>query len=101
LKPATLVDTAWTSAQSTHAIDRWPYRQVLGVGAVYERQSTYSALARALAADIYVDLRRRGIESTLEDGVSGTILLTQDFANREEELTRQLDEALAAIEHSM
>jgi hypothetical protein len=28
------------------------------------------------------------------------ILLTQDFANREEELARQLDTALAAIEHS-
>lgn len=99
-RPATLVDTAWTSAQSTGAVDRWPYQRVLGVGAIYERQAAYSTLARTLVADLYTDLRRRGMESALEDGLSGMILLTQDFANREEELARQLDTALAAIEHS-
>jgi hypothetical protein len=95
--PANLVDTAWTSAQQTGAVDRWSFESVLLVASLYERQSAYSELGRAIVADMYMDVRRRGLENVMEDGTAGMILLTRDFANREQNLVRQYDAALTAI----
>jgi hypothetical protein len=95
--PANLVDTAWTSAQQTGAVDRWSFDSVLLVASVYERQAGYVELGRAIGADMYMDLRRRGLESVMEDGPAGIILLTQDFATREKNLVSSYDAALTTI----
>ena len=96
--PANVVETAWMSARDTAALGEWPYELVLQVSRVYERQASYGNLARQIVADVYMDLRRRGVEVVLREGYDGFILLTQDFAGREEVLIRQYDTALAAIE---
>ena len=96
--PANVVETAWVSARETNALDEWPYERTLQVSRVYERQAAYSTLARQIVADVYMDLRRRGAQAVLQEGFGGFILLAHDFANREDELVRQYDTALAAIE---
>lgn len=98
--PANLVETAWTSAREAGVTDEWPYELVLTVSRTYERQAIYNDLARQLLADIYMDLRRRGGESVFREGAAGMLLLSYDFANREEELLQQYDAVLAAIERS-
>ena len=96
--PANIVETAWVSARETAALEEWPYDLILQVSRVYERQAGYSNLGRQIVADVYMDLRRRGVEVVLQEGYGGFILLTQDFAGREDALIRQYDTALAAIE---
>ena len=95
--PANVVETAWVSARESAALEQWPYDLIIQVSRVYERQAAYGNLARQLVADIYMDLRRRGVEVVLRDGYGGFILLTEDFAGREDALMRSYDGALAAI----
>jgi hypothetical protein len=97
LQPARAVSTAWTSARDTGAVNDLPYPLVLQRSRIYERQATYDALTAQIAADIYMDGRRRGMEAVLREGFAGFIALTHDFANREESLVRQYDQALAAL----
>jgi hypothetical protein len=97
IQPARVVATAWTSARDTGAINELPYSLVLQLSRVYERQASYDALTEQIAADIYIDGRRRGMEAVLREGFAGFIGLTHDFANREEMLIRQYDQALAAL----
>ena len=81
--PANVVETAWTSARDTNALDQWPYEILaLAVSRVYERQAAYGTLSRQIAADIYMDLRRRGFGPVLQEGFAGFIVLAHDFANR-------------------
>ena len=42
-------------------------------------------------------MRRRGVEPVLRDGFVGFIVLTSDFVNREEDLLRRYDDALATM----
>jgi hypothetical protein len=44
-----------------------------------------------------MDLRRRGFENVLQDDTAGMIVLTYDFANREQNLVSQYDAALTTI----
>jgi hypothetical protein len=70
---------------------------LLQLSRVYEWQASYDALAGQILADIYMDGRRRGMDAVLREGFAGFIMLTHDFANREESLVRNYDQALAAL----
>jgi hypothetical protein len=97
LQRAGVVSVAWTSARDTGALSELPYSLMLQLSRVYERQASYDALVGQILADIYMDGRRRGMEAVLREGFAGFIMLTQDFANREESLVRSYDHALAAL----
>ena len=58
---------------------------------------SYSSLGTEIATDVYLDMRRRGVEPVLRDGYVGFIVLTSDFVNREEDLLRRYDDALATM----
>ena len=62
---------------------------MLLVASVYERQASYTELGRALSADMYMDLRRRGFENVIQDGTAGMIVLTHDYASSEQKLVRR------------
>lgn len=95
--PARLLDTAWTAARDAGAIDNMPFPVVLKLSRVYEWQASYSSLGTEIATDVYLDMRRRGVEPVLRDGFVGFIVLTSDFVNREEDLLRRYDDALATM----
>jgi len=95
--PARLVETAWTAAREAGAIDAMPFPVVLKLSRVYEWQAAYRALGSQIATDVYLDLRRRGVEPVLRDGFAGFIVLTSDFVNREEDLLARYDDALATL----
>jgi hypothetical protein len=97
LQRAGVVSVAWTSARDTGALTELPYPLLLQLSRVYEWQASYDALAGQILADIYMDGRRRGMEAVLREGFAGFIMLTHDFANREESLVRNYDQALAAL----
>ena len=92
-----LLDTAWTAARDAGAIDNMPFPVVLKLSRVYEWQASYSSLGTEIATDVYLDMRRRGVEPVLRDGFVGFIVLTSDFVNREEDLLRRYDDALATM----
>jgi hypothetical protein len=96
-RPAQLISTAWTSAATTTIAEHWPYDLVIQVARLYERQASYRALAEQLVADIYMDIRRRGVDVVLRQDYAGTLTLIVDFSNREATLLKQYDAVLAAI----
>jgi hypothetical protein len=96
--PAGVLDTAWTSAQQMEVIDTLPYDLVLVLSRTYRRQDAYSSLGTQIAADMYMDVRRRGMEAMIRGGSPGISILTQDFASREASLLRMYDEVLATLE---
>jgi hypothetical protein len=96
--PAGVLDTAWTSAQQMEVIETIPYDLVLTLSRTYRRQDGYNTLGMQIAADMYMDLRRQGLETAVREGSPGISVLTMDFANREAALLRMYDDALAALE---
>lgn len=95
--PANLVETAWIAARETGAIDAIPFPVVLRLSRTYERQAAYMRLGSAIASDVYLDLRRRGVETVLRDGFGGFLILSTDFAGREEDLVARYDETLKTL----
>lgn len=95
--PAPLLQTAWSAAREARALDSLPYDLVLKLSRVYEWQQAYSQLGHAIANDVYIDLRRRGFDAVLREGFVGFVLLTSDFAGRENQLIARYDDALAAL----
>jgi hypothetical protein len=81
--PAGLVHAAWSAAQDGGYLDVLPYAVMLDVSKLYERKGGYTALGAQIAADLYDDLRRRGIEVVMVEGYTGLLALEQDFSNRE------------------
>ena len=74
-----------------------PFDVRLSLSRIYHRQETYARLGAEIANDVYVDLRRRGVDPVLRDGFAGFIVLTADFANREARLIKEYDDALAIL----
>jgi hypothetical protein len=96
-QPATLLENAWVTARTTGALDQLPFDLILLLSRIYEGQSEYMSLSNAMAHDIYIDLRRRGIDPVLREGFQGFMLLETDFGNREQRLVKIYDDALGKL----
>jgi hypothetical protein len=96
-RPARVVGTAWASAREAGALDELSYDLVLLLSRLYESQERYEQLSSQLAADIYMDLRRRGLDAVMREGFAGFLLLVIDFSNRETVLLRQYDDLLPVL----
>lgn len=96
-RPARVISTAWASAREAGALDELPYDLVLSLSRLYGSQERYEQLSSQLAADIYMDLRRRGLDPVMREGFAGFLLLVADFSNRETVLVRQYDELLPVL----
>ncbi len=96
-QPAAVLQTAWAAAREAGALDPLPFDVRLSLSRIYHRQETYARLGAEIANDVYVDLRRRGVDPVLRDGFAGFIVLTADFANREARLIKEYDDALAIL----
>jgi hypothetical protein len=96
-QPATLLQTAWVTARESGGLDQVPFDLVLELSRVYERQNQYMTMSTAMANDIYIDVRRRGLDQAFREGFEGFILLATDFGNREERLAAVYDKAIERI----
>ena len=96
-QPATILQTAWTTARDTGALQPVPFEVLLKLSLVYEAQQSYARLADAIVDDFYTDVRRRGIDAVVREGFAGFTLLTADFSGREQRLVERYDETLAML----
>lgn len=96
-QPATLLQSAWITARDTGALEPLPFSLVSELSKTYEYQTQYMTLSRAISDDITIDLRRRGLEPVLKEGLPGFTTLAQDFSSREQNLVKVYDAALAQI----
>ena len=96
-RPPRVLGTAWASAAKPARSTSCPLNLVLSLSRLYESQERYEQLASQLAADIYSDLRRRGLDPVMREGFAGFLLLAEDFSNRETVLLRQYDDLLPVL----
>ena len=96
-RPARVIGNAWASARETGALDELSYDLVLSLSRLYESQDRYEQLSSQLTADIYIDLRRRGLDAVMREGFAGFLLLVDDFSSREMSLLRQYDDLLPVL----
>jgi hypothetical protein len=95
--PALVHATAWDSARETGATSDLPLELVLALSRVYDRQARYRTLGDALVQDLMSQIRREGMEGVLRDRYETFIPLQLDFANRESDLLRSYEVALADL----
>ena len=65
---------------------------------MYQNQEDYRALANGLAQTTLADMQRRGVLPVFRDGFANVIPLEQDFATREETLSRGYARAIARLD---
>lgn len=97
-RPAVLLSTAWQTAHETGALNDMSYQVALTLGPIYERQQSYRTLGDALGQTAMSEVLRRGVLPVFRDDFANFMVLEHDFANREMDLTRYYDEALARLD---
>jgi type II secretory pathway pseudopilin PulG len=95
--PAGVLSVAWESARESGAAGRLQHDVRLLLSGTYDYQARYRALGDAIVQSVYADVHRRGGVAVFRDGYANFMLLTQDFAGREERLAQAYDSTLAGL----
>jgi hypothetical protein len=88
LAPASVLRTAWESAQIAGLTSELSYDLVLQLSAGYARQEEYEGLDRAMMNVAYERLTQEGVDSMVRQ-YTNYIPLQRDFAGREQALLEQ------------
>ena len=96
VRPATLFETAWTTAVATDAISHMPYADVLALARVYELQQSYHRQTEQVGQLIYARLFAEGFEGMIRNYTNFNTILS-GFWYRECQLLAGYHDVLSAL----